>query len=543
MTSFANHIIDPHLNHMQIDKWQCLITAAVNSYQQTRRPDDPQVLWRVKKKGQGETYFIEASGRTVHLEATSLRAAVYGWHQLLVTIPSGHYAEYLGEWTPRFALRPLWPAAEYSIEVIRGVTLQLPKELVGEGRRHFCERSLQLGYNSVILGMLPQENCGAAQDPSESTSLTVLSDVFSLLREYGLSIIIKPYFQIDSPRCILDPHYRSILSEKIKELIERLPQIEGIFWESEAWHSDCQHHPLAREKTQDDLVQTELRLLQEAIHEQCFIIFYLPCHDLKQAHQQALLLLQLCVDAHKKTILSFSSVEGDPWKDHLAPHPIWELLRQAPDPLNTPLLPLVNSGSIKQGEGLWPVLTGERIERFYRHCDRHAFAGIAHLLGTVPVTGSLAECNLFVASQGMWQRRSHCSYTETWFRGRRPDLNYLQHADALRRLSDVAVALSFVRGLHNECDRDLISREERRALVESTWGALNYLEALFGREPSSLYKDFVSFARDARRILVAFMRRFHITLPHIRYEDDGQEGVWTSAAAHRNGAHSVFLCF
>lgn len=84
--------------------------------------------------GRSEGFELNYAGGTLAVKAQSPLAEVYALSLLHTIIPSGHWQEFLGLSSPRFALRPLW----------------LCKEITHEENVHFaCQRAIELGYNAI----------------------------------------------------------------------------------------------------------------------------------------------------------------------------------------------------------------------------------------------------------------------------------------------------------------------------------------------------------------------------------------------------------
>lgn len=531
----------------------------IQEYAKNKPKGYPHLVCRIKEGGRSEAFSVQYAGGEICIKADNPIAAAFGTRSLITGVSSGHFAEFLGDWRPRFPLRPLWLGCEVDVSLTSRIGISVPawmRQEKGDSPHFesFCRRILELGYNSILLGNLDGAFVTSPED--SSFNLEALCVAF---REYGLKVILKPNLSFtgelkNSGRCPLNPPYIAAIQEALGDFQGKAPSIDYIFYEGRFQHPDCIQHPLALDATQIELVQAELKMLETSLQGKVGLIYYVPATDETTATHHASWLSALCDFAGNKTILAYSAIAGSPWEDHRSPHPFWETLRQSPDVSATPLMPIVNIGAVRQGEGLWPTLTLDLVERYFSHCHRHHFAGAISLIGQLPKEGALLDCSLWVAAQVMWKEQSVRLLAETWFRAQRPDLDFPVFADALRDIRSISADLSFLRSLHNENHRDLISSEECRTIAASLLARLKHLQFQFEKEEKSrlkrsekpTYYDYFScFVRDARRIVLHFLQRFNAPLLHYRDEDDQQEGFWTQVQGLGQGGRyspkAIFL--
>lgn len=507
-------------------------------YSQNKAKRDPQLIWHAKQSTDSEVFSCRYAGGEIKVDAESAQAAVYGMSQLTIGAPSGHYAEFLGNWNPRFPLRPLWIGCDAELIIAPGISLTLPAFLMRQQENNldlFCQRVLELGYNSILLG-------------SRDSSLANLSEEFILdletlcgiFHDYALKVILKPNLSFESSlgKCPLNPQYADATQKHLRTFIQRVPNVNYLFWEGGFLHPDCIRHPLAHDATQAELVQAEVTMVEASLPKSTGLIYYVPAPDASIAKQQAAWMSPLSDQMGPRTILAFSATSGDPYADHLSPHPFWETLRRSPDVSATPLMPIVNVGAVRQGEGLWPILTFDMVDNYFSRCRRHSFAGVISLVNQLPNRGSFLDCNLWVSSQVLWKERPAFLMAETWFSSQRPDLNFHAMADALRAIRQFAIELSLLRSFQNEKHRDILSNEECRTMATSLLARLKHLEHIFEKEEKKRTKKterptffdyFTFFARDARRMISHFLQRFNVSSLQLREQDDMHDGFWTKA--------------
>lgn len=456
-------------------------------YVENQTAKQPRLQLKIKESEQ-EHYSYFYAGGTVELHAHSLQAAVYGLSHLEIGVQSGHLSELLGEWKPRFPLRPLW------------IKSSIPEEYYPR----LCRRLLSLGYNSVIL--------------TSKEGVVSLKKLCDCMHAYGLKLFIKP---------------NSCSKKSLSELFQDLPKLDGIFYQAEGCHSELIDLSCSQEATRRELMLEEMQLLRKAIPSAAELIYYLPAADSIEAAEQSLWLPRALPHVTENTILAFSAVSGNPTADHLPSHPLWEKLRGMPTLSSPALMPIINIGAVDQGEGLWPTLTFDLLERFAALCQRHHFAGLIGLVHSLPAEGSLLDCCLWVGAQIQWKERSIQPVASSWFAARRPDLDFLTNANALKELREVAINLSLLRA-HYLKQTDQISREQCRCLIERLWVQVKGLELRFDSSKGSSnarpnWSDYyIFFARDARRLILFFIRHLQLSLPNLgRFEESGS-GFWTS---------------
>lgn len=536
----------------------------LQEYHANKAKGHPDLNYRIKEGKVGEAFSCHYASGEVCLEATSPVAAMYGLSHLTLAIASGHYAEFLGEWRPRFALRPLWIGCDVDVALTSRVGISVPfwmrHEVIQQHEARpaldaFCRRVIHLGYNSVIIGSRQGNVIAVPEDP--------FFDLEALCRychEYGLKVILKPSSTVaaghkELGRCALNSDYVEAVNLLLSDLINQVPSVDYIFWEGEFLHNDCMQHLSAYDATQQDLAEAEITMLEAALQKTAIsLIYFIPVFDEASAKQQTAWLPSSCDRVGLRTILAFSAVAGDFYADHLLPHPLWEVLRQSPDVSATPFLPIVNIGAVQQGEGLWPSLTLDLIEKYFTRCSRHHFAGIICLVNQVPHPGAFLECSLWVAAQILWKERPAALVAETWFRARRPEIDFPAFAEALREMRQLVVDLSLLRSLHNEKHCDHLSSEDCRIMANSSLARLKYLQIFFEKKEKKRlrsadklsYDDYFSyFSHDAQRIIMHFLQRFNVSMLHQKNEEVQQEGFWTQCQGLNQGrrfhAKTIYL--
>lgn len=441
----------------------------------------PKIIWKCSSNKEGENYVSSYAGGTITLTANNPLSAAFGLSQLLVGVLSGHLSDFLGERQPRWTLRPLWIQQEHDIS----------------NPDLFCRRIIELGYNAVLL--------------SHSGSLG------KALKEHGLKVILTlPNNDHPSP---LHPLYK----QNVRSNLAKAKDADFIFLESRCCHPEFFAHPSSQDYVEEELVALEAKTAEEALSANQRLIFYVPADSVASAKKQALWLPRLCDDVGNKTVIAFSATAGDPVSDHLSPHPFWDILRKTIRHSATPLLPIVNIGGIKQGDGLWPSVAIDLIEKYYSRCESSPFAGVIALTKHVPRRGGMLDCSLWAAAQYLWKPASPTLLAETWFSANRFDFSL----SSLRHVREIITGLSYLRSL------DTLPHDECRVVAESIVALLKREQVCGNKQGYSDYLPY--FIRDVRRLLFHCLQNRNIPMAGVLAGDDFQESFWAGATSLGQG--------
>ncbi len=519
-----------------------IIQELLKNYQEIQRLKRwPKINVRIHEDFKDEGFTATYSGGQIDFQAQNYHSAIFGLSQLIMSVKSNHFADYLGTKHPLFFLRPLWVGCDSFIQLNSQIKIGIPRFLcddtISEANlidktEFFCKNVLKLGYNAILFGCQEYTKSDLSNLPLNS-----FKQVCSLLNKYGIKTILKVDLPLsDIKRYPFNPSYRKALVDFFSKLREEVQQFEYIFWESGCYHPDFTNYPNSDDYLHSEIVKEELNLIESSLTPESNLIFYLPSKSWELAKSQAQWIPKLCDDVLKKdTVIAFSSNYGDYTSDHLSAHPIWHNLRLSEDSSSTHLMPILNIGSLRQGEGLWPILNYDLVESYVSRCFRHNFAGVMGVLNSLPTERGLLHCNLWTLSSYIWHRKSPGLLVETWFGANRPDFEYSKYAVVLSDIRKISVELSLLRSLINERDRDALSTEECRYLAENLLARLNQIQMKFNNEKKPLVKKeylnlsdyFIYFARDSRRYIHHCLQCFNISLPNVLIGDNHQESLWT----------------
>lgn len=489
------------------------------------------------QEGKSERFHITYSNRTFRIQADSPLAAVFGISQLQMAYKGGYWPELLGDTQPHFALRPLWIPGTHLFRLADEILLALPPELHHPSEPYFssfCQRLLELGMNSVVLGHYG--NLTGEGSRAEKIDLSTLCSAF---HEYGIKVLIKPHFLLEKGSPV-DPHYCDKLAQQLKSLSSA--SLDGLIWESGIDQVQFEHHPAAEWLTYAELLQKELQLLEELIPKKTSLIFFLPKVNRFSEEQQGEWLLFLCDSPKKKTTtLAFSAVAGEPWEDAQRPHPFWEKLRCKIYPVPTPLLPLFNSGALQQGEGLWPTPPLELLDFYIPRMKRHHFLGALSLAPHIPPKGGMLDLTLWILAQALWQPASAPLLLERWCSCFKQEW----HATTLAKIPPLRkIALDVARLQKKQVAAD--GAEKLRIQVEALFGQLQEMLISESEVVSSQISlgDYIRyFVRDARRILLSILQKQHIPITPYLTGADTQESFWTQAHLQEGAREALVVTF
>lgn len=524
-------MFNPHpINCKHMKKCQELATVLAAEYaERSKNRHAPHLHLSIKEKN-GEGYTSSYAGGKLSITANNLLAQTYAISQMGTAIQARHLAEYLGESSPRFSLRPLWLKAPIEVSLTDQLSLHLPEFMLAEDAQlllpRLCKRLIECGYNSILIGT-HQNNWELKEVPS---TLTVdLNSLIQQLHDHGIQVILKPNFktEISSKAPCKSKAY---LEAVINELFIDFPAIDGLFWES-LWQTPAYHEDEeSLDLTDAEIALSEIEILESCIQDRSKLIFYMaaPNANKNEAARQAKWILSLLDDMKKNSILAFSAVVGSAFDDHAKDNPLWEILRESPDFSATALLPILNVGLVKQGEGLWPVTNFDLLERFLPRCSGHSFAGIVCTASHLPQAGSVLDCNLWVAGQSLWRSIAPSLLAETWFKAFRPEENPALCLQVMEKARSIALNLTAIPKLN-------LAADEAKIYGDSLMGNLRQLNWILDKEHCSsgssahpsIKDHFTFFSRDVKQLLAIFLPTYNLSLSFHSTHDEPTASFWS----------------
>ncbi len=314
------------------------------------------------------------------------------------------------------------------------------------------------------------------------------------------------WLHFKSPDCSpLDEQFLNLVWDSLGEV----EGVAGIFWES-VYQTRSGH----RDQTDYDLLLRELQTV-EAATDGLPLIFYPSSPDPRVIERQASWLEDLLIDAGEETTIAFSSRAGEPTADHLSLHPFWQRVVESPS--HTKILPILNSGSVQQGEGLWPIDTSDLLTEVLHRMQAPGFHGAIALTASVPEKGCTLDRNLTIASKSLQGLGIPAFLLE----------EELCSDEELLILKKVrSIHLSLGQFLTASSSGEITDAEPQRVRTQSLLAQLNEL-SLHAKEESLFQKQLSFFIRDAKRLLYQQMQAMNITLSNVFSGDDMKESFWT----------------
>lgn len=492
----------------------------------------PPIVWQVEEKGKGEGFNSYVYHNCVYLKGKSYQGAAYGISQLSIAWESGYLANFTGDRAPRYPLRPAWLGSQESALITQNMCLALPFiNFDSQSVMNLSQRILELGLNAVVLGTrdsIPHFNGETDVD---------LKNLCELFHECGIKVILKPHFAIPEQlaRCPLNPQFHEWLSTQIKTLIKKVPNFDFFFWESHYLHRDFITHPKAHTSTLLELILDEAKFFEGLLKPNHGFIHFIPTPDENEAQQQAQWMVKFCERLGPQSYLAFSAVSGHFYANHLSPHPLWEKLFESEVFCSAPLLPIFNFGYVQNGEGLWPALCLETLERYASHLQHSSLGGVITVVNFFPKKGTLLDCNLWVASQMSWSQLSPEMLASTWFKAHLSDWNYTEIVELMRLSHQIVLELSYLRSKTLESSRDSVSSDECRILTDSLFARLKQLQLKCDKQERKRLKKNIGlsfsdylppFIKDAQRIILYFLQCYNLSFPNQTGSEDSG-GFWT----------------
>jgi len=408
-----------------------------------------------------ETYRADYEDGVIRLIAGSSLVAMYGCYQLAIGVMSGHLGEFLGEHCPKFSLRPLWVVDSGGWLSSGAIDL-------------FCSRVIELGYNSVVF-----------------EGLDVLGYV-DVIKSYGLKVIAKVSGDEDF----------SIIKDNA---------IDYVFCEADFYNDSSD-----RDATMYELAKREVKALESVFKDIADVIYYLP----RVCHRNASWFGSLCDDVAKGTVIAFSAVDGDSHDCYLPPNYVWEALRESVDVSSTPLLPVVNSGKIAHGEGMWPDMSLDLVDKYFDRMHRHNFAGVMILTRHLPAGTGVLHGSLWVAGNAMWSGFPARLLAETWASVYCPKI--VSDISVFYDVERIVSTMGILRSMKQDSD-------EVKAEVSEVLSQLQRLYISYVKNNRGMISDYLSyFIRDIKRIVFHCVKSLRIPVGNILEGDDLGDGFWTA---------------
>lgn len=475
--------------------------------------------------GRGEGYCCNVWRKRIYIEADGPLAAAYAAMQLKMADSSGFLADGLGQVAPRFPQRWLWLAGTQIFQVSPGVGVGLPasmsKALSEEQQKNFAARLIRLGFNGVIFGEVASP--GACTLGPAASDSNLLPSLVKVLHGFGIKVGIKPV--------------KLTQLSALETLLQSFP-IDAILWES-APQRDASN----KEATKADLHRNELTRLEKILSPfPCQLLYSMRPSSPSEAAAQAPWLAELPDEAGSHTSIAFSAVAGPYTADYLAPNPLWDHLQRRHDPSSTPLLPILNMGSVGSGDGLWPAPPFDLLTRYLPRLYRHPFGGAIVLTKSLPLDGTPLDAALWVCGNALFSP-THTPEVliNIWLQASHPQIDgelwRSACGDGREAIKETYLLLAALRE-YETSGKEIFSREEllchgNKALccLHAARQQYNKITAQQKRaRPGSVTIEEYggSFFCDVRRLLLLATQSRNITIPGLLTSEEQHPAFWTA---------------
>lgn len=286
-------------------------------------------------------------------------------------------------------------------------------------------------------------------------------------------------------------------------------------WSSRWKDEDFFHRPGNERWTRAEIVALEMEEVEKAIPKSSRLIFVLP------GEEKIEWVYHLAKMTGPKTCLAFSPYFGEPICDFLPPQVLWRKVVEGEEFCGTPLLPILNTGMVDQGGGLWPTLPFDLFDRFYGQIPSLGFNGAIALTPTIPKGAGFLHCALWVGARLLQQEVAPDKRVAEWFYKFRNEFDYFKSALLLRNLRTLALETTVLKHLKGK----KLGNEESRALLEGLHSKLQALQYSIEQECVSLLDPFIFFARDVRRSMSYFASQHNVS--YSTHPDEALDSFWT----------------
>lgn len=436
------------------------------------------------------------------------------------------------------SLKPLWIRSECTVS-LGNLHLSLPEFMVHSNQsenqklHEFCLRLKELGYDSLLIG-----SRNGVFSNAKNLKMSDLSGLHQVLKSYDLKLILKLQLTGESEKftqCVLEGEYKNYLTDSINEALKYVKP-DYWFWEANLKEQFFSRNSKSFEMTGYERILAEAKLIEDVLSNAGIpLIFYLPSNNLESAKKHADWLLKLSIDINQQTILAFPMVSSLPWHDHASINPFFESLRKEDCFSYTALMPIINIGSVSQGEGFWPVVISDSVDEFLKRFSMGYFVGAIGLCNYLPQKGSFHDCNLVIANKSLYHQKPVSIALEEWISHYWPEVEMSEIAKMLNKWRAIALDLSALRVVNE--NKETISNEESRLMAESLLSEikcqqlkLSKIKVFQKRNGSVCLADyFTYFARDAKHIIEEFLYSHNQSLPDaLLGKDEPQESFWTT---------------
>lgn len=382
--------------------------------------------------------------------------------------------------------------------------------------RSFCLWLRRLGYNAAVFD-------GVVNGAKE---------LCRLLKKEGVRMILS----IDLREAALPAPFDSNYRGKIENALADIP--DAILWTS---HVELFEKSRSKKRSRfllRELAQLEVKTLETILGPEKQLFYYLPAADCETAQRQTLWIERFAKELAETTVIVFSATAGALGADHMPPHPFWNHLSGTRARPCGQFMPLVNVGAVGQGEGFWPTIALDMIERYLYRCDGALFKGAISLSANIPAEEAFLSCSLWVSAQVLHHAGSAPLLVEEWLRKHRPEeLKHPRWEQILREVREISLLAGPLMRTPQE-----IPKDEGKAQVDLLLARLKCLESLVHKNAVGVKKYFCFFSRDIRKSLACYLQTHQLPLLCALNEEDLKDSFWSSASGTKVWIHENASC-
>ena len=322
-------------------------------------------------------------------------------NELNQTNKKGEFNAPVSRQSPKFSERILWINGQVTVKLSDDLSIHLPKCLVGDFTNKsfikdietLCKRVIEWGYNTLLLGAVRADEVLKVSKTSLIEGF--LQQLFTVFHKFGLKGILIPQINDFSISELL---FDNKLQEFLSPILNSKETIDGIFWRGQALNKKDLMSVKFSNFTSYELFLKEIQLLEKVLSNQCSLYYYLP-EALIKMRSGPQSILEACEEVAFTTNLLFPMGNGGLLDDFSSNHLVWNELKKDMSLINSPLLPVVNSGAIHFGEGLWPTFSFDLLYKSYQYLSSDQLKGAICMTNSIPISGSLLDCHLWTSGK------------------------------------------------------------------------------------------------------------------------------------------------
>lgn len=360
-----------------------------------------------------ERFTIDCAQDVVRIHSDSKLSEAFACHQLLAALESNRLGDIVGENAPLFPIRPLVVHASCRCSLPSGLSVNFPKQLFQDDNNtniltdalsDLVSKTLDLGFNTLIFA--PQQDF-LPQEKTMPLSWVDLRDALDFIRSSGLKVGL--HF---SPQSLSTKRDENDWRHFFTSLASLHDSFDFLFWQQgELWIEGFESEK--KEPTEFEKTREEIAFIEK--WSKASLLYYLPCNDSFQAKRQAEWLLPLMYLAAPKTMIAFSSSNGNALIEDRAPHPLFSELSKQTIVTKTRLIPLLAMKQyIKEPNLALADLPFAFIDNILSRQLHMRFCGAGCRVADIPATGSFAEGPLWALGQRMWRPLNIFVLFESW---------------------------------------------------------------------------------------------------------------------------------